>query len=80
MDCSVTHLEKSAINAVMQFQTVITMECMHCRKIYGFANGKGIWGTSSGTCPNCKAKGLTSMLGVSVADLEAMKDRANATI
>ena len=75
---AVTNIERNAIKAVMRFKTVLHLECMHCREVFGYIEGGGVWGTSSGTCPACQAKGLTSILGVSVSDLEKMREVDNA--
>jgi hypothetical protein len=57
MNTSITHQERDAIVAAFQFQTIMEIECMHCRKIYGFKDGLGVTGMTSGICSKCKVEG-----------------------
>lgn len=55
---------------------MLAKQCMWCHDIYDYVGGKpSDLGASSGVCPACVEKGLTALVGVSQADLAALRAR-----
>lgn len=53
----VTSLERSAIMAELNFETVMEIECAWCNELIGYKDGLGVTGPTSGICPKCKDDG-----------------------
>jgi hypothetical protein len=52
------YCEREYVKKVAGYRTVLEIECMHCRTIYGHKDGFGKIGKTHGICPPCKEKGL----------------------
>lgn len=51
------YCEREYVKKMAGYRTVMEIECMHCRTVYGHKDGRGSVGKTSGICPPCKEKG-----------------------